>query len=258
MIAPARDPATLAGLVWTLVRTDFKSRYHGTIGGFFWALLKPLSMFVVLMSIFSLVFASHPNYALHLIVGLCLWDFFAEATRAGLAALHARGYLLTKVRTPPWIMVVTSISNAVLTLGVFSAAIGAFIVVSGRALRIQGVLLYAGYLGLFCLVVIGISLATSVLFLRHRDLNQVWDVVLQAGFFAAPIIYPLAILPERLHAYLYLWPPTPFVQFARAVLVDGRAPTLRAHMLLVAGSGAILAGGALVFRRYASRAAEHL
>ena len=40
--------APFAGLVWTLVRTDFKTRYHGTIGGFVWALLKPLTMFLVL------------------------------------------------------------------------------------------------------------------------------------------------------------------------------------------------------------------
>ena len=43
-----------AGLVWTLVRTDFKTRYHGTIGGFVWALLKPLTMFLVLLAVFSL------------------------------------------------------------------------------------------------------------------------------------------------------------------------------------------------------------
>ena len=60
-----------------------------------------------------------------------------------------------------------------------------------------------------------------MLFLRYRDLNQVWDVVLQAGFFLAPIIYPLEILPERFHFYLYLWPPTPVIEFSRAVLVRG-------------------------------------
>lgn len=256
--APARDRVHLVGLAWTLVRTDFKGRYHGTAGGFFWALLKPFSMFLVLMSVFSLIFSSDPNYRVNLVIGLFLWDFFAEATRVGLTALSARGYLLTKVKTPPWIMVVTSASNAVLTLGVFSVVIAAFILLSGRTLRPHSFLLYGSYLGLYLLVVIGISLATSVLFLRYRDLNQVWDVALQAGFFVAPIIYPLGILPERLHAYLYLWPPTPFVQFARAVLVDGQAPTLRAHVLLAAGTAVILVGGALVFHRYAPRAVEHL
>ena len=59
-----------AGLVWTLIRTDFKTRYHGTIGGFVWALLKPLTMFLVLLAVFSYVFASDPKYKLDLISGL--------------------------------------------------------------------------------------------------------------------------------------------------------------------------------------------
>ena len=46
------------GLLWTFIRTDFKSRYHGTIGGFLWALLKPAAMFVVLLTVFSFVFNS--------------------------------------------------------------------------------------------------------------------------------------------------------------------------------------------------------
>ena len=49
------------GLVWTLIRTDFKTRYHGTIGGFVWALLKPLTMFLVLLGVFSYVFAADPD-----------------------------------------------------------------------------------------------------------------------------------------------------------------------------------------------------
>ena len=47
---------------------------------------------------------------------------------------------------------------------------------------------------------------------------------MQAGFFVAPVIYPLGILPERYHCFLYLWAPTPFIQFSRGVLVDGAAP----------------------------------
>src|ERR1041384_157402 len=101
-------PFSRAGLIWTLVRTDFKARYHGTLGGFIWALLKPMAMFMVLMAVFSFLFAKDPVYKLNLIVGLFLWDFFAEGTKTGLASLQARGYLLTKARVPSWILVVTS------------------------------------------------------------------------------------------------------------------------------------------------------
>ena len=103
----------LGGLIWTLVRTDFATRYHGTIGGFVWALLRPLSMFVVLMGVFSFVFTNTPQYRLGLILGLFLYEFFQEGTRTGLESLRAKGYLLTKAKFPSWVIVVTSISNAV-------------------------------------------------------------------------------------------------------------------------------------------------
>ena len=45
----------------------------------------------MLMGVFSFLFASNPNYKLNLIVGLFLWDFFAEGTKSGLdVAARAR------------------------------------------------------------------------------------------------------------------------------------------------------------------------
>jgi lipopolysaccharide transport system permease protein len=246
------------GMLWTLVRTDFKSRYHGTFGGFVWALLKPALMFVVLMAVFSLIFASTPDYRLNLIVGLFLWEFFAESTKTGLIALHAKGYLLTKARFPSWVLVLSSLSNALITLGVFAVTFLAYLFASGRATGVLPLALFVGYLLLCFLIVAGISLGASVLFLRYRDLNQVWEVVTQAGFFIAPVIYPLDIIPERFHIYLYLWPPTPVIQFSRAVLVDGSIPTLKAHLLLVAVALLIFAAGVAVFRAYSPTAAERL
>lgn len=246
------------GMLWTLARTDFKTRYHGTLGGFVWALLKPALMFVVLMSVFSFIFASTPNYRLNLIVGLFLWDFFAEATKTGLTSLHAKGYLLAKAPFPSWILVVASASNALITLAVFAATFLGYLALAGRAPAPAACVLALFYLALFVVVTIGISLAGSVLFLRYRDLNQVWDVAIQAGFFVAPIIYPLDILPERFHVWLYLWPPTPVIQFCRAVLVEGVQPTLKANLLLAGMTAAVLAAGILVFRSLVRDAAERL
>lgn len=247
-----------AGLIWTLVRTDFKARYHGTLGGFVWALLKPMSMFIVLMGVFSFLFASNPAYKLNLIVALFLWDFFAEATKSGLTSLHARGFLLTKARVPSWILVVTSISNAVITLTVFWAVIVIFIVSAGRPPTAMALAAFAAYSAALIAMAVGFSLASSVLFLRYRDLNQLWEVVLQAGFFIAPIIYPLEILPERFHFYLYLWPPTPVIEFSRGVLVRGVFPTSTGHLYLAVDAIVCLVAGIVIFSRLSPRAAEHL
>lgn len=155
---PPRDRAVVRwlGLVWTLVRTDFKVRYHGSLGGFVWALAKPLAMFVLLMGVFSFVFGSDPDYRLNLIVGLFLWDFFSESTKAGLVSLHSRGFLLTKARCPSWILVVTSISNSLVTLVVFSIIILAFLIGSGRPPSLTGLAMYT----IYCLCWSALSLAS--------------------------------------------------------------------------------------------------
>ena len=251
-------PTVRLGLLWTLVRTDFKSRYHGTLGGFVWALLKPLSMFVVLMSVFSLLFASTPTYKLDLVVGLFLWDFFAEGTKSGLTSLHARGYLLTKARIPSWILVVTSISNALITLAVFAVIIVIFLAAAGRPPGLRELAAFGLYCGASTAIVVGFSLASSVLFLRYRDLNQVWEVALQAGFFLAPVMYPLAVLPESVRHYLFLWPPTTIIELSRAVLVAGTSPATMDHAALAAAVAVCLAGGIAVYRWLAPRSAELL
>jgi lipopolysaccharide transport system permease protein len=250
--------AARAGLVWTLVRTDFKVRYHGTLGGFVWALLKPLAMFVLLFGVFSFVFGADPDYRLNLIIGLFLYDFFADGTKTGLISLHARTFLLTRARSPAWLLVVTSLANAVVTLIVFSVLILVFLASAGRAPSPGAVALYGLYAGALVLIVAGFALASSVLFLRFRDLNQVWELASQAGFFLAPVIYPIGILPEQVHAYLYLWPPTPILEFTRAVLVRGEVPTLTAHLYLLGSVAASLAVGTGLFRWLAPRAVERL
>ena len=253
-----RPQGHFGGLVWTLIRTDFVTRYHGTVGGFLWALLKPLTMFLVLMGVFSFVFSNTPQYRLGLVLGLFLYEFFQEGTRTGLESLRAKGYLLTKAKFPSWVIVVTSISNAVITLTLFSVVLITFLVLSGRTPSLLAVALYAWYLLHFFAIVVGFSLAASVLFMQYRDLNQVWEVVTHAGFFVAPIIYPIDVLPERLHFYLYLWPPTPLILFARSVLVDGKVPSVLAHGLLTVEAVIVMLVGAIIYSSNAPRVPEYL
>jgi homopolymeric O-antigen transport system permease protein len=252
------SPAYSRELAWTLIQMDFKTRYHGTIGGFLWALLKPLTMFLVLMSVFSFVFGVEPMYRYRLIIGLFLFDFFANATTLGLMSIDSHGYLLAKAKIPTWIVVVTSVANPLLTLVILFGIVIAFELAGGIVLGSLAMMLFLMYLGSYLVIVLGFSLATSVLFVRFRDLNQIWEVVLQAGFFLAPIFYPLNIIPERYHFYLYLWPPTLIIQFVRQVLVDGVVPTPTAHAYLLLETVVILFTGVAIFRRYAPRIAERL
>lgn len=247
-----------ADLIWTLVRTDFKVRYHGTVGGFLWALLKPFSMFLVLTTVFSLVFVADRHFVIKLLLGLFLWEFFAEGTKTGLLSLWAKGYLLTKSRFPRWIIVAASSANAVITFLVFVSVFLIYLAVVGRLPGPSRLLWFALYAIEMWLVIIGFALAMSVLYPRYRDLNHLWDAVSQAGFFIAPIVYPFEIVPQHVRVYMYLWPPTPIIQFARQVLIEGTTPSIAANLLLLGQTSAIVVIGIAVFAWLIPRTVEHL
>lgn len=250
--------AYLPGLIWTLVRTDFKTRYHGTLGGYLWALVKPLTMFVVLYTVFSVIFAMDPNYNLNLIIGLFLWDFFSEATKTGFLSLQAKNFLLTKTKFPAWIVILTSASNSLITMSILGVAVCSYISLFRRSLSLLEISCFGLYIFLFLIIIIGISLAGSVLFLRYRDINQIWELLIQAGFFFTPIIYPLDIVPHKFHFYFYAWLPTAVIQFSRSVLVQGEIPTLTAHLMLAGSAALVLLTGAALYNRLAPRALERL
>lgn len=248
----------VGGAVWTLVRTDFKVRYHGTVMGFFWALAKPVMILAVLLTVFQFLFGSSPNYAIDLVIGIFLYDFFQESSKVGLTSLHAKSFLLNRSTFPRWILIVTSGSNALVTLAAFTLGIVAYLIVTGRPPSVTRLGLYAFYVAHMAAIVGAFSLASSVLFVRYRDLNQIWDVVTQMGFFYAPVIYPIDVLPERYHIYLYLWPPTPILEFSRSVLTGEPIPSLKGHLLLSAMTLVCVAIGVAVYRRFAPRVAEYL
>ena len=175
-----------------------------------------------------------------------------------MGSLAAKGFLVTKARFPRWILVVTSIANALITLLVFSVVVTVYLMAMGRGPSPAAVLAFGFYIACLATITIGLSLGSSVLFLRFRDLNQIWDMTTQAGFFLAPIVYPLGVIPERYHLYLYLWPPTPAIEFSRLAMVEGVLPSPVAHICLGLMAIGILAVGAVLFRRYGPRAAEYV
>ena len=61
-----------------------------------------------------------------------------------------------------------------------------------------------------------LALILSTLFVRLRDIGQVWELALQLIFYASPIIYPIGFLPPWSRAIAFL---NPFAQ----VLQDIRA-----------------------------------
>lgn len=215
-------------------------------------------MFIVLYMVFSVIFSMDPNYNLNLIIGLFLWEFFGEATKTGIMSLQEKSFLLTKTNFPSWVVVLTSVSSALITVTIFSIAVCVYVSIFRRSISFLEIGVFYAYIILFLFIIIGIALAGSVLFLRYRDINQIWDLLMQAGFFITPIIYPLDIVPHKFHFYLYMWLPTAVIQFSRSVLVKGQIPSLTANAMLAGSAVAVLLVGAALYYWLVQRSLERL
>jgi ABC-2 type transport system permease protein len=60
----------------------------------------------------------------------------------------------------------------------------------------------------------------SALFVKYRDASYVWEIGMQAGFYATPILYPLTIVAEKYQPYLMLNPVAQIIQDSRWALVS--------------------------------------
>ena len=100
-------------LFYELIRTDFILRYHNSLLGFIWVLLKPFLIFVILVTVFSLVFKIQDRlYPLNLLLGILIYSYFAEATLRGITSLTEKSTIIIKVNFPKVIVIFTSVVNS--------------------------------------------------------------------------------------------------------------------------------------------------
>lgn len=183
-------------LLKELTKTDFKLRYQGSVLGYLWALLRPLMMFAILYVVFSKLLRignDIPHYPVYLLCGTTLWSFFTECTSQGIQAIIARGELLRKISFPKYIVVVSSQLTALINLGINLIVVIIFALINGVAPSWSWFLVIPIILELY-LLSLGIAFLLGAINVKYRDITSIWDVIVQALFYAVPIIYPISMV----------------------------------------------------------------
>lgn len=210
-------------LLSELVRTDFKLRYQGSVLGYAWSLLRPLLMFVILYVVFTKflrIGSDIKNYPIYLLLGIVLWNFFHEMTTQGLSSIVDRGDLIRKIMIPRWIIVFSSSISALINLGLNMIVIATFLVLSGVGFTVNVVWMPLIVFEIY-IFGLGLSLLLSTLFVKFRDIRYIWEVIMQAGFYLTPILYPLTLIHSiEFQKLLLLNPMAQAVQDARFALVN--------------------------------------
>jgi ABC-2 type transport system permease protein len=187
------DVRRFVNLTLTLATTDFKLIYFGSVLGYLWSLVRPLLFFSVLYVVFTQIFKvgrGVPDYAVQLLIAIILWTFFLQATSGCVQCLLGREALLRKMRFPRLVIPLAVTLTSLFQLATNLIPIVIFAVASGLVptpywLEILVLIL------LLAMFAAGVGMLLSVLFVRFRDIQPIWDVTAQVMFYAAPIIYPV-------------------------------------------------------------------
>jgi ABC-2 type transport system permease protein len=275
---PIRGPSALGSdlrrfrqLTWALAVTDFRLKFFGSVLGYLWQLIRPLMLFGVLYVVFTQIFDLSGDvrfFPVALLLGIVLYGFFTEATAGSVRSLVERENLVRKIEFPRLAVPLATVLTALFNLGLNLIPVLIFLLAAGGRPHWSWLELIP-LVALLAVFATGIAMILSSLFVRYRDVEPIWDVVLQVMFYASPIIYMIQTVTDKggqgaTNAILCN-PFAAILQQARHAFVDPSHISVTAAMsndLLLLIPLAIIVGvfavGFRVFDRQAPRIAENL
>jgi lipopolysaccharide transport system permease protein len=245
-------------LIRILTISDLKVKYQSSVLGFAWSLLNPLLMMLILYLVFSNVFkANQEHFALYLLIGIVSWRFLANGTSSSMMAIVRKPSLVTKIYIPRQVLVLSTVLSSFVSSLLEFMVLFVLIMLFGVKLS-PNILLFPFIYIIYFVLVYGVSLALAALYVYYRDLNQIWEVLLQLGFFLAPVVYPITTVPAQYLNIYMLNPVTDIMQIYRDILLYAQTPSLASIAFVMISAIISLTAGAAVFKRLERRFAEEL
>lgn len=273
MLHPIEGPSAFGGsarrfgnLLWLTSAQQYRLQYRTSLLGYLWAVLRPLLLFAILYFVFTEVLrfgGSIPNYALLLLLGIMLYQFFADTTGTALGALVRGEPIVRKMHFPRIVIPLSVVVSSGMTAAINLLVTLGFVLVLGDGVQAGWLLLPLVFAGLAALTT-GVALLLSSLFVRIRDVGQIWAVLSRALFYATPILYPLERVPDEFQSVAALNPLAPLMTQAQVWTVNPDSPGVVEIVGWPTVCGSILIGlavcalGLWLFVRQAPRVAEML
>jgi lipopolysaccharide transport system permease protein len=212
---------------WT-VRT-LRARYQQSALGWSWAIVQP----VATVAIFTLVFTRvvHVDtgsvpYIVFSYTAVAPWALLANALPDMSMSLVSNLNLVTKIYFPREALPLSALAARIVDFGISAALLLFLVLASGIAFSPVWLVFLPVVFLVQVVLVLGLGLGCAALNVFYRDVDPILRLGLQVWFYASPVIYPVAMVPERWR-WLYLANPMAgVIEGYRDVLIAGRAPGL--------------------------------
>ena len=257
----------LVHLTWLIALTEYRLTYFGSALGYLWSLMRPLLLFGVLYVVFNefLRFGEDiRHYAAILLLNIVLYTFFAEATGNAVRSVVNRESLVRKMHFPRMVIPLSVVVTSLLNLAANLVAVFVFLLIDGIEPKTTWLLLPLLLVPLMLLVT-GLAMILSSLYVSYRDVQPIWAVATQLIFYGTPILYVIEIVPASVRELVAMNPLAAILEQAREWLIDPDAPGFAtaaggfpSWIVPVAIVASICAFGFWIFNREAPRIAERL
>lgn len=215
-------------LLKQLVKTDFKLRYQNSFLGYLWSLLKPLFLFAIMYMVFVKIIGVDfgvKNSGSYLLFGLVIWSVFTEVTGGSVGSIVGKGDLLRKLNFPRYVIVLATAFSALINFTLNLGIVAIFIIIGGSDVGWSILLAPLVFLELFAFS-LALAFFLSATYVRLRDIGHIWDVIMQALFYATPIFFPLTLAPLAIQKILILSPLAQSMQDLRYLIVSNDTTTI--------------------------------
>lgn len=209
-------------LVWIFTKRQIFVRYRQMALGIFWVVLEPLAYLLMMTAVFGMLLRVNTGkypYVVFAFAGIMPWLLFSKATSAAANSLADNMGLISKVYFQRLLLPVAGVirelfdSVVVFIILVITAWVFGYPPTT-KLLLAPVILMYTSATAL----AVGLWLASIMV--PFRDLRPLLGLVLQAGMYATPVLYPPNLVPRALLPFYQLNPMYWTIELFRWLLLD--------------------------------------
>ena len=249
----ARELVKFWPVLQNMVTQELRIRYQRSVLGFLWTLINPILMMFTLTAVFSQFSPDDwRHYAIYLFAGQVPWALFSGSLGECSQCIVANENLIRKIYLPklifPLAKVLINLTTCVLSL----VSLYVIVWLLGPTFSWAMVMLPVVIL-LFATFALGLGLILAVMNTFFRDTSHLVGVVLQAWYFATPIIYQFGQMSPKSQFRCWFNPAFPFVRMFQLIIRDGRWPTLNLFMVAAGIATVSLGIGYVTFKTHENK-----
>ncbi len=232
-----------------LVKRDFKAKYKRSFLGVLWSMLAPLFTLLVLNFVFGTFFGrTQEYYTIYLFSGWLIFQYYSDATNGAMGSLIANAGIFSKVKVPKYMFLFSRVASSSINFFMTFLVYLLFVLFYDLPITWKFVTLIYPIICMF-LLILGIGLVLSALFVFFRDVQYLYSVFTTALMYATPIFYTTDILGDNQWIF-YLNPLYYYVTYFRSVVIDGVIPSLEFHIIMLGVSLVLFAIGCWMYKKY--------